>query len=491
MISYLSKFFYVLSQNRKSIFLLISVFVFSSLLEVFGISLIAPFLWLASKPEVLHQNWWANKIYSDLGFSSAHNFVIFCGIALIIIFCLKSFSYFLAQSYINHFSFANQGKLISRLLTAYLSVPYTFYLSRDTSSIITNIFYETQNFCFKSMIPLLQFTSNAIAILVLLILLAKTDLLLLIILSVILLPIFFLFYYLKGQSRKWGQDESEAYHDMMRTVNDGLGGIKETYVIGCQPYFIDEMNIYVNKYTTSKTSFVNFQTLPRIILETLLILFTVIIVLVHQIFLSQSIESLLGVLSIFAAASIRLMPALSQSLSAIGTIQTGSYALDMLYSDLRNTSQSIDNLEMKFQHLNILSNSNYLLSNHRLSAEFLLKQIDIQNLSYKYPNSAISAISNIYLTINKGESVAFVGKSGSGKTTLVDIILEAKVIIYHGRIDIQKKGLDVLLDAWQKICHRRPDQTLRLLLVGTGTDAPALQQKIARENLRDIVWINK
>lgn len=71
------------------------------------------------------------------------------------------------------------------------------------------------------------------------------------------------------------------------------------------------------------------------------------------------------------------------------------------------------------------------------------------------------------------------------------IPLEAKVIIYHGRMEIQKKGLDVLLDAWQKICDRRPDLTLRLLLVGTGTDAPALQQKIARENLRDIVWINE
>ncbi|MDZ7949484.1 glycosyltransferase family 4 protein [Nostoc sp. DedQUE09] len=75
--------------------------------------------------------------------------------------------------------------------------------------------------------------------------------------------------------------------------------------------------------------------------------------------------------------------------------------------------------------------------------------------------------------------------------TELGIPLEAKVIIYHGRIEIKKKGLDVLLDAWKKICHRRPDQTLRLLLVGTGTDAPSLQQKIVRENLRDIVWINE
>lgn len=68
---------------------------------------------------------------------------------------------------------------------------------------------------------------------------------------------------------------------------------------------------------------------------------------------------------------------------------------------------------------------------------------------------------------------------------------EAKVVIYHGRIEIRKKGLDILLAAWQKICHERPDQCFCLLLIGTGPDAAVLEQKISQENLRNIVWINE
>lgn len=127
---------------------------------------------------------------------------------------------------------------------------------------------------------------------------------------------------------------------------------------------------------------------------------------------------------------------------------------------------------------------------HLCQGLIIASQTEAQSVHKKYwvPLKKVSRIFNPMDTTNwqrlDCETIKII-KSELG------IPLEAKVIIYHGRIDIQKKGLDVLLDAWQKICHRRPDQTLRLLLVGTGTDAPALQQKIARENLRDIVWINK
>src|SRR5262249_22569102 len=44
---------------------------------------------------------------------------------------------------------------------------------------------------------------------------------------------------------------------------------------------------------------------------------------------------------------------------------------------------------------------------------------------------------------------------------------DAKVVIYHGRIEIWTKGLDVLVDAWDQICRDNPDQDLRLMLIGT------------------------
>ena len=49
--------------------------------------------------------------------------------------------------------------------------------------------------------------------------------------------------------------------------------------------------------------------------------------------------------------------------------------------------------------------------------------IEIQNVRFTYPGSAAYAVSDVSISVPKGQSVAFVGPSGAGKTTLIDLIL--------------------------------------------------------------------
>jgi glycosyltransferase involved in cell wall biosynthesis len=62
------------------------------------------------------------------------------------------------------------------------------------------------------------------------------------------------------------------------------------------------------------------------------------------------------------------------------------------------------------------------------------------------------------------------------------------VIEWHGRVTIRRKGLDVLIDAWNRVCHERPGTDLLLLLVGTGPDAEKLHQMIAEKGVASIRW---
>lgn len=60
------------------------------------------------------------------------------------------------------------------------------------------------------------------------------------------------------------------------------------------------------------------------------------------------------------------------------------------------------------------------------------------------------------------------------------------VALTHGRIDVQRKGLDVLVAAWQAFAARRP--AARLVLIGSGQDDARLAALLATAGLASIEW---
>jgi ATP-binding cassette subfamily B protein len=50
-------------------------------------------------------------------------------------------------------------------------------------------------------------------------------------------------------------------------------------------------------------------------------------------------------------------------------------------------------------------------------------QIEFKNVSHSYKGGTKNAVKNLSLSINKGESIAFVGRSGSGKTTITKLLM--------------------------------------------------------------------
>jgi glycosyltransferase involved in cell wall biosynthesis len=114
-------------------------------------------------------------------------------------------------------------------------------------------------------------------------------------------------------------------------------------------------------------------------------------------------------------------------------------------------------------------------------------QTEIQRVRDRYsiPSSKIAHIFNpldltTWHSIERGKARAALG-----------IPIDARVVVWHGRVEIERKGLDILLEAWQQICGDRFDQDLRLLLVGTGSDAETFCQRINTMQLRGVQWLNK
>ena len=438
---FLSKFFYLTKGKYKAIIYLLFLFLLMAFLELLGIGMIGPFISLATKPSFLKQNYWLHLFYDKLNFNSDHQFLIALGILIITIFYIKSFISFNAQKSIFEFGFKLQSDLMSRLLHDYLAAPYTFHLGKNSSSIIQNITSESYEFSNNLVMPLLTSISNGVIISALSYLLIKTDITAMIIILGILIISVLIFYSLKDKLSQWGKDFSNSRDEMILVINHSLGGLKETRIIGCEPYFEEKMRLAAEQYKSASAKAVGFSNLPRYAVEAFLITFLIGFTILFITYNKGNEAKLTSVLGIFALASIRLLPATGNLITAIGGIRYKINSLDRIYSDIRELENTNNN-----HSLNIVEHK---IKGIYKSLDFE-EVVSIQEIYFRYPNAKKNSLRNLSLTINKGESIGLIGRSGAGKTTLVDVIL-GLLQPTSGSISVDGKLINSDLRAWQNL----------------------------------------
>jgi ATP-binding cassette, subfamily B, bacterial PglK len=440
MLQALSKFLYVTRGRHVALGLILLLFLLISGLEMIGTGLVGPFISLATNPGIVQRDASLELIYRLFRFQSESQFLLALGGIVVAIFYVKSWLSFSAQKRIFEFGFHQQGALSARLMRAYLAAPYTFHLGRNSASLIQAIVNETERFSNGLMMPLLTSISNAVVILALVLLLLKTDALASMIIGGVLLVAFGLVSRFKDRIARWGKIGSEARTEMIRLINHSIGGLKETRVIGCESYFQQQMELEVHRYAVSSSLALSFSNLPRYVIEALLITFligfTFLFILMH----GGNAQALSSVLGVFALASIRLLPAMSNLMAGINGIRYNAYSLDRMYLDLKELEEKELQATKQPQPIAARSPS-------AASLPFNLR-ITLSSIQYHYPGAAKNALEEISFSIGKGEAIALIGKSGAGKTTLVDIIL-GLLIPQQG--DIQVDGVSIYDDlrAWQ------------------------------------------
>jgi ATP-binding cassette, subfamily B, bacterial PglK len=485
--NYLSKFLYVISAKKTELLLIVFLFIVISLLDAVGIGLVGPFIGLAVKPEIIQRSEWLSNIHGYIGLKSINHFIALLGLAIMVVFYFKSFLYYQIQSYVLRFCYTQQVWLRFRMLHTYLSLPYTYYLKTNSAYVIQNIGGESANFTYSIAVPLLNSVANAFVLIVLLTLMAKTDFLATTSILGLLLVAIAPFHYFRHKVALWGKEGLEANTETIRIVNHALGGIKTTKLIGCEGFFEDQLIAQANKYARAASRFHSFQQLPRIVVEALLITFVVGFVSLSFILVERS-DSLVSVLSIFAIASVRIIPSASQLITCMSVLRNAKPTLDKIYLDLKEleTPEAVRYLQMSQGAKTERFSRDDLDSDFKpVQAATLAFQdrVVIDKLNYTYPEGSSNALTDISLTIRKGESIALIGKSGAGKTTLVDVFL-GLLIPQSG--DIQVDGVSVYgnLRHWQNLIGYIPqsiflmDDTIKRNIAFGVPDRQIDQQKL-------------
>jgi ABC-type multidrug transport system fused ATPase/permease subunit len=197
----------------------------------------------------------------------------------------------------------------------------------------------------------------------------------------------------------------------------------------------------------SLITYKSMQILPRYFLESLLVLFVVVFTLLSLV-VTKNISMALPVLSIFVAASGRLLPTFTGLIANTSQMRFGRYSLQQVYDDLlyfEKNKNLANNLPIETSKSNVLD----------------VSEIRIKEVSYRYPNTKFPAISNVSMNIKLNDSIGIIGSSGAGKSTLVNLLL-GLLEPDSGAIYVNDLPINKQLRPWLNNCAYIP-QTIYLL----------------------------
>ena len=109
-------------------------------------------------------------------------------------------------------------------------------------------------------------------------------------------------------------------------------------------------------------------------------------------------------------------------------------------------------------------------------------EIERVRAAYGVPSYRIAQIFNAL------EPSAFDAPSREAARAALGIPMDARVAVWHGRVEVATKGVDVLIDAWQTVCASRPGLDYRLLMLGTGVDSAWMHERLSGAGVRGVSW---
>jgi ATP-binding cassette, subfamily B, bacterial PglK len=402
------KLFSILSSDeRRTSFWMFVLMVIGAFFEAGGVASIIPFISVLSDPSVVFENAYLAKAFEWSGMESVETFTIAMGFLFLGVFFISLVLKALNQWVQMRFSKMRVHSVGSRLLKGYLSQPYEWFLSRHTSKLSTTILSEVNQVISKSLLPAIQMVAQIIVVGALVVVLLIIDPVLAVSATLVLGGAYAVIYMVvRGPLYRFGQRRYFANRDRFRVTQETLGGVKDVKV-GCLEQNMLERFMRPSFRTANeevKASIVNM--LPGHFMQAVVFGGVVGVLL----YLKQTYGSMAGalpVLSAFAFAAYRLLPALQQIFRHITSMRSNSAALNGLIAEIRSLETVPDSR----------------LQEPRTRFPELKKAIELVDIQYSYPAASELALKKVSLTIMAKERIGLVGSSGSGKTSTVDVIL--------------------------------------------------------------------
>jgi ATP-binding cassette, subfamily B, bacterial PglK len=331
--------------------------------------------------------------------------VAIVGAAIAVFFIVRAIT-IVGQGYVQYRLAENAGaRLASRLLEGYLAMPYAFHLQRNSAELIRNSYETVQQFVRDALLPAVKLVGHSIICVGLVAVLLYTAPLATLLALAVLGPFtWMLLRVLHPRVKRLGQHAQELAKTSLQTLEESLSGWRDIKILGRERFFVQRFEQDRRRLARAKYLRATARDVPRVALETGLVLF-ILAFLGASVIVSGGALEALPVLGLFGYVAVRLQTWLNEILVALNSLKFVGPGIDLLHRDLQLFAREATHGDSPVAPLP------------------LRRELTFERVSVRYPGSHRDALTDIDLTIRAGEFLGVVGPTGGGKTTLIDVML--------------------------------------------------------------------
>lgn len=407
----------ILNKRERRMAVVIAVMsVFSALLETLGVGVILPFILAMLQPEKLFEYDKLRIVLDVFNITTSTGVVIFTGIGVAVIYIVKNVCILLFNRYKLYYRNNLERDLSIKMLKAYMSRPYSFFLKVNSSEIMRGITGDNAAVAtvVDSYCTLFNEGLTCLMLGVMLVVLNPIMALGILVLAGVIVIVMVLS--LRRKISECAITSREAFADRYKYSYESVAGIKEIDVMKRQNVFLKRFAKAADVAAEKNTKYLWIGMLPSRLTETVFVLGLLIIVLISYL-LSDNTSVIAAQLSALGIAAIRVLPSISSLSNSMNTLVFQRPALESAYENLVKGDLKNTDIRTLMQD-DVMGHNIFPEKDNRFCDSII-----VDGITWRYSDNLPYVLYELSLEIKKGEAVGIIGESGAGKTTLADIIL--------------------------------------------------------------------